>query len=151
MGSTLLPPADWRYSLRASLHGSQVYVIIAPAHAPFQRKRWIMELFDLKGKVALVTGGNGGIGLGIARGLAGAGADVAVAGRNREKNVAAVAELAGLGVRAIELVVDVTDETQVNRMVEATIQKLGGLDILVANAGTNVRKSPETYSLEEWH
>jgi 2-deoxy-D-gluconate 3-dehydrogenase len=81
-----------------------------------------MELFDLHGRVAIVTGGNGGIGLGIARGLARAGADVAVAGRNEAKNAAAVAELQALGVRAIGLRIDVTDEAQVQRMVAETVE-----------------------------
>jgi NAD(P)-dependent dehydrogenase (short-subunit alcohol dehydrogenase family) len=67
------------------------------------------DLFDLNGKAAIVTGGNGGIGLGIARGLAGAGADIAVVGRNEAKSKAAAAELAGRGVRAIAVVADVTD------------------------------------------
>lgn len=109
-----------------------------------------MDLFDLHGKVAIVTGGNGGIGLGIARGLARAGADIVVAARNEAKNAAAVAELQGLGVRAHAIIVDVTDEAQVNRMVSETVDRFGGLDILVINAGTNVRKAPELYSLEEW-
>jgi 2-deoxy-D-gluconate 3-dehydrogenase len=108
-------------------------------------------VFDLHGKVAIVTGGNGGIGLGIARGLAQAGADIAVAGRNEDKTTAAVAELQGLGVRAIGVRTDVVDESQVQRMVADTVGALGGVDILVANAGTNVRKAPETYSLAEWH
>jgi 2-dehydro-3-deoxy-D-gluconate 5-dehydrogenase len=110
-----------------------------------------MEMFDLRGKVAIVTGGNGGIGLGIARGLALAGADVAVAGRNQDKTTAAVVELQGLGVRALGLRADVVDEAQVQRMVADTVRGLGGVDILVANAGTNIRKAPETYSLAEWH
>lgn len=110
-----------------------------------------MNPFDLHGKVAIVTGGNGGIGLGIARGLARAGADVAVVGRNDDKNAAALAELQSLGVRAIALKTDVTDEQQVRRMVAETVAQLGGVDILVANAGTNVRKPPEEYSLDEWH
>jgi 2-deoxy-D-gluconate 3-dehydrogenase len=110
-----------------------------------------VDLFDLHGKVALVTGGNGGIGLGIARGLAAAGADVALAGRNEQKNAAALAELEGLGVRAISVVADVTDEAQVRQMVEQTVARFGGLDILIANAGTNVRKAPQDYTLEEWH
>jgi 2-deoxy-D-gluconate 3-dehydrogenase len=110
-----------------------------------------MELFDLRGKVALVTGGNGGIGLGIARGLAQAGADVAIAGRNADKTARAVAELEGLGVRGLGLSVDVVDEGQVQRMIEDTVAALGGVDILVANAGTNSRKEPQEYSLAEWH
>src|SRR4030088_3471369 len=110
-----------------------------------------MELFDLRGKVALVTGGNGGIGLGIARGLAQAGADVAIAGRNADKTARAVAELEGLGARSLGLSVDVVDEGQVQRMVQDTVTALGGVDILVANAGTNFRKRPEEYSLAEWH
>ena len=110
-----------------------------------------MDLFDLHGKVAIVTGGNGGIGLGIARGLARAGANVAIAARNVEKNAAAVAELRGLGGGAIELRVDVTQSADVQRMVAETVAELGGVDILVANAGTNVRKAPESYTLDEWH
>ena len=110
-----------------------------------------MNLFDLKGKVALVTGGNGGIGLGIAKGLARAGADVAIAGRNEAKNAAALAELKALGGRAIALVADVNDGEQVRRMVADAVKAFGGLDILVANAGINIRKPPQDYSAEEWH
>ncbi len=108
-------------------------------------------MFDLHGKVAIVTGGNGGIGLGIARGLALAGADIAVAGRNEDKTTAAVAELQALGVRALGLRTDVVDDAQVQKMVADTVSGLGGVDILVANAGMNARKSPESYSLGEWH
>jgi 2-deoxy-D-gluconate 3-dehydrogenase len=110
-----------------------------------------MELFDLHGKVALVTGGNGGIGLGIARGLAQAGADVAIAGRNAAKHAAAVDSLGGLGVKALGIIADVTDTSDVQRMVAQTVERLGGLDILIANAGMNIRKVPQEYSLEEWH
>src|SRR6266536_6696615 len=110
-----------------------------------------MDLFDLHAKVALVTGGNGGIGFGIARGLAQAGADVVVAARNEAKNAAAVAELEALGVRSLGLRVDVTDGKQVEQMVAESVRRPGGLDILVANAGTNVRRAPHEYSLEEWH
>ena len=107
-----------------------------------------MNPFDLKGKIALVTGGNGGIGLGIAKGLAQAGARVAVAGRNQAKTAAAVAELGG---GAIGLAADVNDPEQVRRMVAETVRAFGGLDILVANAGINIRKPPQDYSGAEWH
>ena len=107
-----------------------------------------MNPFDLKGKVALVTGGNGGIGLGIAQGLARAGADVAIAGRNAAKNAAAVKAIGG---NAIALVVDVNDHAQVQDMVADTVKSFGGLDILVANAGINIRKAPQDYSGAEWH
>jgi 2-deoxy-D-gluconate 3-dehydrogenase len=110
-----------------------------------------MELFDLHGKVAVVTGGNGGIGLGIARGLAQAGADVGIAGRNADKTARAVDEIKNIGARSIGLSVDVVDEGQVQRMMQDTVTALGGVDILVANAGTNIRKKPEEYSLAEWH
>jgi 2-dehydro-3-deoxy-D-gluconate 5-dehydrogenase len=110
-----------------------------------------MELFDLYGKVALVTGGNGGIGLGIARGLAQAGADVAIVGRNAAKHAAAVEVLEGLGSKATGIIADVTDAVEVKRMVTETVAHLGSLDILIANAGINIRKAPQDYTIEEWH
>jgi 2-deoxy-D-gluconate 3-dehydrogenase len=109
-----------------------------------------MSMFDLSGRVALVTGGNGGIGLGLARGLARCGAAVMVAGRDAAKNAAAVAELSALGAKADSVVADITDEAAVGAMVEATASRLGGLDILVNNAGTNIRRRPEEYRLEDW-
>jgi len=108
------------------------------------------KLFDLKGKAAIVTGGNGGIGLGIARGLADAGADIAVVGRNEAKSKAAAAELAGRGARAMAVVADVTDKTAVASMVERIRAEFGRIDILVNNAGINIRKPPEDLELEDW-
>ena len=108
-------------------------------------------MFDLKGRIAIVTGGNGGIGLGMARGLAGAGASVVVAARNAEKSRAAVQELSKVGAEALAVQADVTDETAVARLVQATVERFGRIDILVNNAGTNIRKSLHEYSLDEWH
>ncbi|HZD21580.1 MAG TPA: SDR family NAD(P)-dependent oxidoreductase, partial [Burkholderiales bacterium] len=106
-----------------------------------------MNLFDLQGKAALVTGGNGGIGLGMAQGLARAGARVAIAGRDQSKNAAA---LKALGEDAIALAADVADERACRAMVDQAAQRLGRLDILVNNAGINIRKQPQEYTLEEW-
>ena len=107
-------------------------------------------MFDLKGRVAIVTGGNGGIGLGMARGLATAGARVVVAGRNEAKSTAAVTELRGLGAEAEAVVVDVADEAAVARLVDTTRLRWGRIDILVNNAGINIRKPPHEVSLAEW-
>jgi 2-deoxy-D-gluconate 3-dehydrogenase len=109
------------------------------------------KMFDLTGRVALVTGGNGGIGLGMATGLAKAGATVMIAGRNAAKNDAAVAGLRALGAKAESIAVDVTDPASITAMVEETAKRCGRLDILVNNAGTNIRNRPETYKLEDWH
>ena len=109
-----------------------------------------MSPFDLKGRVALVTGGNGGIGLGMARGLAQAGAAIAVAGRNLEKSQAAAAELGAKGVKTAVVTVDVTDEMSCRKMVDTTMAQLGRLDILINNAGINIRKQPQDYTLAEW-
>ena len=108
------------------------------------------DLFDLRGKVAVVTGGNGGIGLGMARGLAEAGADIAIVGRNEAKSIAAAADLAKLGIKAVSVVADVTDPSAVASMIELVGRELGRLDILVNNAGINIRKPPHELSLEEW-
>ena len=108
------------------------------------------QQFDLTGRVAVVTGGNGGIGLGMAKGLASAGASVVVAARNQAKSEAAVAELEALGARAAFLEVDVADEASVNAMIDAAAKLWGRLDILVNNAGTSIRKPPQEMSLEEW-
>ena len=110
----------------------------------------VEQLFDLSGRTAIVTGGNGGIGLGMAKGLAGAGADIVIAARNAEKTAQAVQEIEALGVRAIGLTVDVTDEAQIRQMVANTVDALGRVDILVNNAGTVVRKTPDQTTTEEW-
>ncbi|MGD1876445.1 MAG: SDR family NAD(P)-dependent oxidoreductase [Kiloniellaceae bacterium] len=110
-----------------------------------------MGLFDLTGKVAVVTGGNGGIGLGIARGLAQAGAAIAVVGRQAAKLEASVADLQGLGVQAAGFACDVTDAASVAALPGEVAARLGRLDILVNNAGTNIRKRPEDLAADEWH
>ena len=100
---------------------------------------------SLKGKVAVVTGGNGGIGLGFAAGLAQAGADIAIWARNIEKSEAAVKKLKSLGVNAKAFNVDVADKNQIDQGMIDTEKEFGGVDILVANAGINIRKAPENY------
>src|SRR5262245_1127440 len=105
-----------------------------------------MKSFDLKGKVAVVTGGNGGIGLGMARGLADAGAKVVVAGRNAQKSAAAAKEIGGIAIE-----IDVLEEKSRKALIEKTVAQLGRLDILVNNAGINIRKQPQEFTLAEYH
>jgi 2-dehydro-3-deoxy-D-gluconate 5-dehydrogenase len=107
-------------------------------------------MFELKGKVAIVTGGNRGIGLGMARGLASAGARVVVAARNASKSESAVRELKALGSDAFALALDVADERSVNDAFEQTAVKCGRIDILVNNAGINIRKPAHELALDEW-
>jgi 2-dehydro-3-deoxy-D-gluconate 5-dehydrogenase len=119
--------------------------------AAFCRRAREGELFDLKGKIAVVTGGNGGIGLGMARGLAAAGAGIVVVGRNEEKSAAAVTELEGLGAKAFPIAIDVTSAADVAKMVEATVATFGRLDILVNNAGINIRLPVDELDAVDWH
>jgi 2-deoxy-D-gluconate 3-dehydrogenase len=109
-----------------------------------------MTLFDLTGKVAFVTGGNGGIGLGMAIGLASAGASVVIGGRNQEKARSALKELKALGVRAEFVELDVVKETSCRQAVDTIADRLGRLDILVNNAGTTVRRQPEDLTAADW-
>jgi 2-dehydro-3-deoxy-D-gluconate 5-dehydrogenase len=110
-----------------------------------------MKLFDLSGKVALVTGGNGGIGLAMAQGMASCGASVVIAGRNEAKAGHALASLRELGVRCAFVAGDVTRKAACEKLVADTLVEFGRLDILVNNAGTSIRKMPQDYSEEEWH
>ncbi|WP_198369842.1 SDR family NAD(P)-dependent oxidoreductase [Roseomonas rosulenta] len=108
--------------------------------------------FDLAGKVALVTGGNSGIGLGMAQALAEAGADVAIWGTNAAKNEQAAASLAAHGVRVHAQTCDVGDEAAVDRAFAATLGALGRVDACFANAGTYGRKMKFTeLDSAEWH
>jgi 2-dehydro-3-deoxy-D-gluconate 5-dehydrogenase len=110
-----------------------------------------MALFDLGGRVAIVTGGNGGIGFGMAEGLAAAGAAVIVAGRDEAKSAAAVKTLSEAGRKASAIAVDVTAAESCRALIAGTVRRFGRLDILVNNAGTNIRKQPQEYTLEEWN
>lgn len=108
-------------------------------------------MFDLRGHVALVTGGNGGIGLGMGRGLAKAGASLAVWGRNAEKNAAAVAALKELGATAESFAVDVTKEDQVKAAMEGTLQRFGRVDSCFANAGVGVAAPFTEMTIADWN
>lgn len=110
------------------------------------------EGFDLTGKVAVITGGNGGIGLGYARGVAAAGADVSIWGTNPDKNAAAEAELQGINPSASALRCDVSDEGQVEEAMAAVIERYGRVDACFPNAGigTQNQKGFHEHSNEDW-
>lgn len=108
-------------------------------------------MFDLRGKTAIVTGGNGGIGLGFARGLAKAGASVAIWGRNEEKNRAASRELASLTDGVLALACDVGDEADIESAFAETVERFGRVDSVFANAGIGVGATRfEDIQLNEW-
>jgi 2-dehydro-3-deoxy-D-gluconate 5-dehydrogenase len=109
-----------------------------------------MNLFDLSGKVAIVTGGNSGIGLGMAQGLAQAGATIVVAARNEEKSERAVETIKQSGGSAFAVACDVSKQDSVQDMVDNVLNTYGHIHILVNNAGTNIRKRPEDLSFEDW-
>jgi 2-deoxy-D-gluconate 3-dehydrogenase len=109
-----------------------------------------LNLFDLTGQVAVVTGGNGGMGRGIALGLAGAGSAVAVLSRNVEKNAAVLAELRALNVPALALRVDVSDRAQLQPALAKVENRLGPVTILVNNAAILIPKRMLEHTPEEW-
>ena len=116
-----------------------------------QHTETYVNLFDLTGKVAIVTGGNGGIGLGIAQGLAQAGAKIVVLGRNAEKSQMAAQWLqAQVGAEPLVVTGDVGRADDVDRAIAEITKHFGRIDILFNNAGINIRKQPEDLSLAEW-
>ncbi len=106
--------------------------------------------FNLTGKVAVVTGGNGGIGLAMATGLAKAGAEIAIWARNPEKNLKAVEALSAFGTKVRAYQVDVAVKSEQEAALIATVKDFGGIDIFVPNAGTTLRKKPEQYTTKEF-
>ena len=108
------------------------------------------ELFDLSGKVAVVTGGGTGIGRQMAQGLAEAGADLVLCARKPERCEEAAEELRTLGVRALGLRCDVRDPAEIQAVVDRTCSELSRIDILVNNAGTSWGAPAEDYPLEGW-
>ena len=105
-------------------------------------------MFDLSGRVAVVTGGNGGIGLGMARGLARAGADIAIWARNGDKNADAKRELEALGNRVLALRCDVSSEADISAAMAETLETLGQVDVCVANAGYGAPGDPLKLTLK---
>jgi gluconate 5-dehydrogenase len=108
-------------------------------------------LFDLTGRVALVTGSSQGIGLTLARGLAGAGAHVVMNGRDAAKLSAAAQTLASDGLKVTPVAFDVTKQAEVTTSVERIEHEIGPLDILVNNAGMTKRAPLEDFAAEDWH
>jgi NAD(P)-dependent dehydrogenase (short-subunit alcohol dehydrogenase family) len=107
--------------------------------------------FDLSGKVALVTGGNGGIGLGMAEGLAAAGAAVVIWGSNEEKLARAEATLKKHGGRVLAQRCDVSDEAAVDAVLAAAVERMGRIDACFANAGVSQKRAAfHELSTEEW-
>ena len=109
------------------------------------------DMFDLEGKIAIITGGNGGIGKGIARGLAALGSDIVIAARNQKKTDEAVQELQDtFGVRVQGMQIDIAQEKQIEFLTKQVTVHFGKIDILVNNAGVNIRKMPQDYQAAEW-
>ncbi|WP_224268590.1 SDR family NAD(P)-dependent oxidoreductase [Haloprofundus salinisoli] len=111
----------------------------------------VLDSFGLDGRTAIVTGGNRGIGREIADALAEAGANVVVANRDEASGETAAEELADeWGVETLAVPVDVADEAEVRAMVEATVDRFGGVDVLVNNAGIVVHEAAEEMTVDEW-
>jgi NAD(P)-dependent dehydrogenase (short-subunit alcohol dehydrogenase family) len=108
------------------------------------------NLFDLTGKVAIVTGGAGGIGKALAVGLAQYGADVVVTSRTLSKLEPIAAQIKALGKKSLPIVSDVTDEKSVKDMVDHTMKEFSHIDILVCAHGTIVRSSAEEFTIADW-
>ena len=110
----------------------------------------MVDIFDLTGKVAIVTGGNQGIGLAISRGLGQAGATVIIANRRAEEGAKAAKTLQKEGLKAISIPTDVSEESSIAALVAKVIDGYGKIDVLVNNAGVILRKLAEEMAQEDW-
>jgi NAD(P)-dependent dehydrogenase (short-subunit alcohol dehydrogenase family) len=110
-----------------------------------------MHLFDLKGRVAIVTGGSVGLGRQMAEGLAEMGADLVLCARKKERCVEAAEELQKLGVQVLALGCDVKDPASIQAVADAAMKQFGRLDILINNAGTSWGAPVEAMTLEQWN
>jgi NAD(P)-dependent dehydrogenase (short-subunit alcohol dehydrogenase family) len=110
-----------------------------------------MNLFDLSGKAALITGASRGLGLTFARALARAGADVAITSRTLASLEGPRAEIEALGRRAVPVALDVREEQSIRAGVETALAALGKIDILVNNAGCNIRKPAVDVTWDDWN
>jgi NAD(P)-dependent dehydrogenase (short-subunit alcohol dehydrogenase family) len=110
----------------------------------------MLDIFDLTGKVAIVTGGNQGIGLAISRGLGQAGATVILANRRVEEGAKAAQTLEKEGLKAVSIPTDVSEESSIAALVAKVIDSYGKIDILVNNAGVIVRKQVEEFTRQDW-
>ncbi len=108
------------------------------------------QIFNLAGKTALITGGNGGIGLGFARGIAKQGGNICIWGRNEEKNKMALSELLSFGIEVEALTVDVNEEQSVQSAFRQTLEMFGRVDGCFANAGIGGRENFDKLAYQEW-
>ena len=119
-----------------------------------EREIWSVEkmrgLFDLSGKVAIVTGGSGALGHDAAKGMAAYGADIVITGRRLENLTVAAADIAEAGAKVLPIVCDATDPESVEAMVQKTVDELGRVDILVTASGQANRFAAEEFPLDEW-
>jgi NAD(P)-dependent dehydrogenase (short-subunit alcohol dehydrogenase family) len=109
------------------------------------------KIFDLSGRVAIITGGSVGLGRQMADGLAEMGASLVLCARKKERCEQAAAELQGAGIKVLALACDVNDPSSIQKVADATLEKFGRIDILINNAGTSWGAPVETMTLEQWN